>query len=51
MNCPPSWIIEDMHDTSQVDSRKFFNLTASDQYESETRFWLLFQILNWIKTI
>ena len=25
-------------------SRKFFILTASGQYEPETRFWLLFQI-------
>jgi hypothetical protein len=46
MNCPPSWIIEDVHDTSQVGSRKFFILTASDQYEPETRNWLLVQILN-----
>ena len=29
----------------------FFISTASDQYEPETRFWLLVQILNWIKTI
>ena len=28
MNCPPSWIIEDMHDTSQVGSRKFFYLDS-----------------------
>jgi hypothetical protein len=25
MGCPPSWIIEDMHDTSQVGSRKFLS--------------------------
>ena len=24
MNCPPSWIIEDMHETSQVGSSKVF---------------------------
>jgi hypothetical protein len=46
MSCPPSWIIEDMHITSQVGSRKFIILTARDQYEPETRFWLLFQISN-----
>ncbi len=46
MNCPPSWIIEDMHVTSQVGSRKVFILTVSDQYEPKTRFWLLSQILN-----
>ncbi len=50
MNCPPSWIIEDMHVTSQVESRKVFILTASDQDEPKTRFWLLPQISNRIKT-
>ena len=35
-----------MHVTSQVGSRKVFILTASDQYELKTRFWLLSQISN-----
>jgi hypothetical protein len=38
MNWPPSWMFEDMHDTSQVGSRNFFFSTVSDQYEPETRF-------------
>ena len=46
MNCPPSWIIEDMHETSQGESRKVFILTASDKDEPTTRFWLLSQIPN-----
>ncbi len=39
-----------MHVTSQVGSRTVFILTASDQYEPKTRFWLLSQISNRIKT-
>ncbi len=46
INCSPSWIIEDMHVTSQVESRNVFILTASDQYEREARFWLPSQISN-----
>jgi hypothetical protein len=38
-----------MHITSQVRSGKFFILTASDQYQPDIRFSLLFQISNWIK--
>ncbi len=45
MNCPPSWIIAVMHVTSQVGSSKVF-LTASDQYDPKTCFWLLVQISN-----
>jgi hypothetical protein len=29
---------------------QIFILTASDQYEPKTRFWLLFQISNWMQT-
>ena len=46
MSCSP-WIIEDMHITSQVGSRYFFIVTASDQYESENRVLVaVFQISN-----
>ena len=38
MNCTPSRIIEDCVDCEDH--------AASDQYETETRFWLLFQISN-----
>ena len=37
MNCQASWIIEDMHVTSQVGSRKISFLTASHQYEPKTQ--------------
>ncbi len=37
---------EDIRLTSQVGSRKVFIFTASDQYEPNTRFWLLSQIVN-----
>ncbi len=38
MNCPPSWIIEDMDVTSQVGSRTVFILTAGDQHEPQLVF-------------
>ena len=46
MNCRPSWIIEGMHVTSQVGSRKVFILTASEQPEQKTRFCSLSRISN-----
>ena len=46
LNCPPYWIIEDMHVTSLVGSRKVFFLTDNDQYELKARFWQLSQISN-----
>ena len=44
MNCPPSWIIEDMHVTLQVRSHKVFILTASNQYGSETCLLFIYQL-------